>query len=45
MKITIRMVAGLAEVIDTEETLVAAAGNHPDCLVLPFKLELIRLAA
>jgi hypothetical protein len=39
------MVAGFAEVIESEETLVAAACNHPNCLVLPFRLELIRLAA
>jgi hypothetical protein len=39
------MVAGFAEVIEIEETLVAAACNHPNCLVLPFRLELIRLAA
>jgi hypothetical protein len=25
--------------------MVAAACNHPNCLVLPFRLELIRLAA
>jgi hypothetical protein len=39
------MVAGFAEVIDTEETLVATACNHPNLLVLPFRMELIRLAA
>jgi hypothetical protein len=39
------MVAGFAEVIDREEILVAAACNHPNCLVLPFRLELIRVAA
>jgi hypothetical protein len=39
------MVAGFAEVIEREETLDAAACNHPNCLVLPFRLELIRLAA
>jgi hypothetical protein len=39
------MVAGFPEVIEREETLVAAACNHPNCLGLPFKLELIRLAA
>jgi hypothetical protein len=38
------MVAGFAEMIEREETLVAEACNHPNCLVLPFKLELIRLA-
>jgi hypothetical protein len=36
------MVAGFAEV-DREETLVAAACNHPN-LVLPFTLDLIRFA-
>jgi len=25
--------------------LIAAARNHPNCLVLPFSLELIRVAA
>lgn len=25
--------------------VIAAACNHPNCLVLPFRLELIRLAA
>jgi hypothetical protein len=39
------MVAAFAEVIDREETSVAAACNHPNCLVLPFSLKLIRLAA
>jgi hypothetical protein len=39
------MVAGFAEVIEIEATLVATACNHPNCLVLPFSLELIRLAA
>jgi hypothetical protein len=39
------MVAGFEEVIEREETLVAEACNHPYCLVLPFRLELIRLAA
>jgi hypothetical protein len=41
----IRMVAGFAEVIEREETLVAEACNHPNCLVLTFSVELIRLAA
>jgi hypothetical protein len=39
------MVAGFAEVTGREEILVAAACNHPNCLVLPFSVELIRLAA
>ncbi|MGA7921465.1 MAG: hypothetical protein WCA38_17535 [Candidatus Acidiferrales bacterium] len=41
----IRVVAGYLEVAETKESLVAVACNHPDCLVLPFGLELIRLAA
>src|ERR1700693_441801 len=28
----------------SEDTVVAEACNHPNCLVLPFRLELIRLA-
>jgi hypothetical protein len=44
-QLQIRMVAGSAETMETEEILVAGACNHPNCLVLPFKLELIRLAA
>jgi hypothetical protein len=39
------MVAGFAEVIEREETLVAAACNHPNLLVIPFRAELIRCAA
>jgi hypothetical protein len=39
------MVAGFVEVVEKEATLVAQACNHPNCLVLPFSLELIRLAA
>jgi hypothetical protein len=39
------MVAGFAEVTEREERLVAAACNQPNCLMLPFSLELIRLAA
>jgi hypothetical protein len=30
------MVAGTMEVIEREESLVAEACNHPNCLVLPF---------
>src|ERR1700676_4207438 len=30
-----------AEIMEKEEGLVAAACNHPNCLVLPFRLELI----
>jgi hypothetical protein len=44
-KSQIRMVEGFTELIEREETLVAAACNHPNCLVLPVRLELIRLAA
>jgi hypothetical protein len=39
------MVAGFAELIESEATLVAEACNHPNCLVLPFSLELIRAGA
>jgi hypothetical protein len=39
------MVAGFAEVTDGKDFLVAGACNHPNLLVLPFKMELIRLAA
>jgi hypothetical protein len=38
------MVAGFGEVIEREETLVAEACNHPNCLVLLFRLEMNRLA-
>ena len=43
--IQIRMVAGFVEVVEGEETLVAEACNHPNLLVLPFSLLLIRAAA
>jgi hypothetical protein len=39
------MVAGFAEVIEREETLVAAARNHPNCLVSPFRFPMVRTAA
>jgi hypothetical protein len=39
------MVAAIQELFAAEWNLVAEARNHPNCLVLPFKLELIRLAA
>jgi hypothetical protein len=39
------MVAGFAEVIEREESVVAEACNHPNLLVLPFNIELIRTAA
>jgi hypothetical protein len=44
-KLQIWMVAGLAEVTERKEILVAGACNHPICLVLPFRLELIQLEA
>jgi len=31
--------------LEAQWLLVAEACNHPNCLVLPFKLELIRVAA
>jgi hypothetical protein len=43
--LSIRMVAGYSELIGAEQFLVAEACNHPNCLVLPFSVELIRLAA
>jgi hypothetical protein len=40
------MFAGFVEMIERDkETLVAEACNHPTCLVLPFRLEVIRFAA
>ena len=39
----IRMVAGCGELLQRKEQLIAEACNHPNCLVLPFRLELIRL--
>jgi hypothetical protein len=39
------MVAGFAEVTESEATLVALACNHPNLLVIPFRRELIRRAA
>jgi hypothetical protein len=39
------MVAGFAEVIESEETLVADACNHPNWLVLPFRFSMMRTAA
>src|ERR1700681_3848692 len=41
----IRMVAGSAEVADGKEILVAGTCNHPNCLVLPFRLELVTRSA
>lgn len=31
--------------IEKEEILVAKAGNHPNCLVLPFSFPMVRVAA
>jgi hypothetical protein len=39
------MVAGFAETAEMKEILVAGPCNHPNCLVLPFMMGLIRLAA
>jgi hypothetical protein len=39
------MVAGFEEIAERKEILVAGAGNHPNLLVLPFSLNLIRSAA
>jgi hypothetical protein len=39
------MVAGFAEVAERKGFLVAGACNHPNLLVLPFRIELIRRAA
>jgi hypothetical protein len=39
------MVAGFAELLEREESLVAAACNHPILLVLPFNLALVRAGA
>jgi hypothetical protein len=41
-KSQIRTVAGFAEMLKEMKTSGAAACNHPNCLVLPFRLELIR---
>ena len=40
----IRLLVAFSEVLK-EGALVAKACNHPKCFVLPFRLELIRLAA
>ena len=40
----IRIIAAFAEVIE-REILVAAACNHPNCLVLPFRFPMVRAAA
>jgi len=39
------MVAGFPEMIESKESLVAEACNHPNLLVLPFSLALMRIAA
>ena len=41
----IRMVAGYRELVHRKQQLIAEACNHLNCLVLPFSVELIRLAA
>jgi hypothetical protein len=39
------MVAGFAEIDETKDFLVAGACNHPNLLVLPFRVLLVRVAA
>jgi hypothetical protein len=39
------LVAGCRELVHRKEQLIAEAYNHPNLLVLPFRLELIRVAA
>jgi hypothetical protein len=39
------MVAGYSELVGENELLVAEACNHPNLLVMPFSLELVRAAA
>jgi hypothetical protein len=39
------MVAGFAEIPERKGFLVAGACNRPNCLVIPFRAELIRAAA
>jgi hypothetical protein len=39
------MVAGFPEVIEREDSLVAAACNVPNALIVPFRIELRRPAA
>ena len=41
----IRVVAGFAEIVEREETLVAEACKHPNLRAIPFRAELIRCAA
>jgi hypothetical protein len=43
--VSIRIRCGYWETSERKSILVAQACNHPNCLVLPFSLELIRLAA
>jgi hypothetical protein len=46
ISLQIRMVAGNGNFFTgKKEHLIAEACNHPNCLVLPFAVELIRLAA
>jgi hypothetical protein len=39
------MVAAYRQVIERKEELIAVACNHPNWLVIPFSLELVRAAA
>jgi len=39
------MITGSAELIEKEESLVVAACNDPNCLVLPFRFPMVRTAA
>jgi hypothetical protein len=43
--LSIRTVAGFAEVPERKEILVAGGCNHPNLLVLPFRLSFARLPA
>jgi hypothetical protein len=40
-----RVAAEFSGVGETKEILVVGASNYPNCLVLPIRLDLIRLAA
>jgi len=39
------MVAGFSEAVESKDFLVAVGCNHPNLLVLPFSIELVRPAA
>ena len=41
----IQMVAGFSEAVESKDLLVAGGCNHPNLLVLPFSIELVRPAA